>query len=148
MAALFFCLFFSPFSSFLSHIQKKKALRLSKTPPSLTSCDATAHRAVASPFLILMKANPWLPLAVPGSVIGGHAASPIADRGANPCSLLPPPAAVASVAFSKKAGENFLCIIFCETTFLTVWSPLILSEAISLSKKPVLSVSKTPASSK
>jgi len=46
-----------------------------------------------------MKAKPWLPLAVPGSVIGGHAASPIADRGANPCSLLPPPAAVASVAF-------------------------------------------------
>ena len=34
---LFPSLFFSPFSSFPLLIQKKKALRLSKTPPSLTS---------------------------------------------------------------------------------------------------------------
>ena len=68
-------------------------------PLDRVSRDEAAHRAASSPFLILMKAEGWLPLAVPGSVIGGHAASPIADRGANPCSLLPPPAAVASVAF-------------------------------------------------
>ena len=101
-------------------LHKCGVIRRIGKPLDRVSHDVTAHRAVTSPFLILMKTNPWLPLAVPGSVIGGHAASPIADRGANPCSLLPPPAAVASVAFSKKAGENFLCIIFCETTFLTV----------------------------
>ena len=46
-------------------------------------------------------------LAVPDSVCGGHAALPIVDRGANLCSLYPPPAALANVAVnSRDAAVN------------------------------------------
>ena len=46
-------------------------------------------------------------LAVPDSVCGGHAALPIVDRGANPCSLYLAPRALASVAVnSRHAAVN------------------------------------------
>ena len=42
-------------------------------------------------------------LVVPDSVCGNEIALPIVDHGANPCSLYPPPAAVASVAHPSPA---------------------------------------------
>ena len=71
-----------------SKLHKCGVLRRIGKPLDRVSHDATAHRAAASPFLILMKAKPWLPLAVPGSVIGRHAASPIAAFGKPAGSLL------------------------------------------------------------
>ena len=66
-------------------------------PLDRVSHDATAHRAVASPFLILYESKGFRVRrdATKGFAFGIH-------------HLL------------KKAAENFLCTIFCETTFLTV----------------------------
>ena len=67
-------------------------------PLDRVSHDATAHRAVASPFLILMKAKDF------------------ASGGTRPKAL-----PLESAAFWKRPAKTFCTLFFCETTFLTVW---------------------------